>query len=512
MIMDPVYGLSSYLFIGYFVVAWLLYTARSLPGNTLFAAGFTALGVPGLVALVYPDFYYYDTGLLALVRIAGVGALLIGAWQLARGAPIDASGTGGGIGASLAALVAGFQTRTRIPRNETNSITRAEALRDTIADRVETVCAEMNVPAEVFRSPPYHPTAWVRVVVSVPDPSDANLTLRTSALVTIERHEFYRYDRTLTITLDDSRKTRTYRGVATLLEPSIHRILAYMTGKTESRNFGFERIRVYPWQLWRPKNKLTGLKTYHNWALYSMLAGVFLLSWPLAGVPLLLLGGSLAVIKLLRSRRIYSVTAGKPKHEPRILLRMDSWQTALEAIGPYGEELRADILQALRSDEQTRISGRDAIQADEERVWYDGIDGKEERNQIVARLGRAIAFIHVYPYGDNVYVGWDAHINGGTWSEQLVGQGVAPGDGRRARAYGITSSWHTPNEYDIADGNFLIEWVHAVVTRNVKRVLKDHEIDQEIDFTIVRESRQTLAGRENPRKAERKMGRFQRVA
>jgi hypothetical protein len=191
---------------------------------------------------------------------------------------------------------------------------------------------------------------------------------------------------------------------------------------------------------------------------------------------------------------------------------MDSWQTALEAIGPYGEELRADILQALRSDEQTRISGRDAIHADEERVWYDGIDGKEERNQIVARLGRAIAFIHVYPYGDNVYVGWDAHINGGTWSEQLVGQGVAPGDGRRARAYGITSSWHTPNEYDIADGNFLIEWVHAVVTRNVKRVLKDHEIDQEIDFTIVRESRQTLAGRENPRKAERKMGRFQRVA
>ena len=50
------------------------------------------------------------------------------------------------------------------------------------------------------------------------------------------------------------------------------------------------------------------------------------------------------------------------------------------------------------------------------------------------------------------------------------------------------------NEYDVADANFLSEWLHEAIKRELNLKIAEHKIDQEIDFTVQRESRKGLAG------------------
>ena len=61
------------------------------------------------------------------------------------------------------------------------------------------------------------------------------------------------------------------------------------------------------------------------------------------------------------------------------------------------------------------------------------------------------------------------------------------------------------SEYDLVDVNCLLEWTHAQVTQVVRRYLKEREIDQEIDFTIIRGDRQSAARSDDQgRKKQRK--------
>ena len=45
-------------------------------------------------------------------------------------------------------------------------------------------------------------------------------------------------------------------------------------------------------------------------------------------------------------------------------------------------------------------------------------------------------------------------------------------------------------EYDLVDLNCLLEWTHAQVTKVLKQYLDERQIDQEIDFQIIRGDRQ----------------------
>jgi hypothetical protein len=46
------------------------------------------------------------------------------------------------------------------------------------------------------------------------------------------------------------------------------------------------------------------------------------------------------------------------------------------------------------------------------------------------------------------------------------------------------------NEYDVTDTLFLTDWLHAHWIAVIKLKMAEHKIDQEIDFTVQRESRQ----------------------
>jgi hypothetical protein len=98
-----------------------------------------------------------------------------------------------------------------------------------------------------------------------------------------------------------------------------------------------------------------------------------------------------------------------------------------------------------------------------------------------------MAFVQVDGYGQDMHVGWDGHINLGTWAEVTVAMGTHKATGEPVELRTFATGVHTANEYDYTDAAFLIEWVHAKVTQLVKRKMKEHQIDQEIDFRIVRD-------------------------
>ena len=91
-------------------------------------------------------------------------------------------------------------------------------------------------------------------------------------------------------------------------------------------------------------------------------------------------------------------------------------------------------------------------------------------------------------------MGWQGR---GTWSEKPVGKGTSAETGALCEVHTIAPAQRTAvSEYDVSDGNCVLERVHAVITRVLRRKLAEHRLDQEIDFTIVREQRAGLTGGE----------------
>jgi hypothetical protein len=195
------------------------------------------------------------------------------------------------------------------------------------------------------------------------------------------------------------------------------------------------------------------------------------------------------ILNAYRHKLIWS--SGKPEAEPRILLRMDSWQALLIGLGPERDAVHDAVVAELKQNADASWSIAD------ERIWYWGVDGKEERQQTVVSFRSALAFVHFNAYGDDLYVAWDAHINRGTWTEKPVGRGTSAETGALCEVHTIAPAHRTVvSEYDVSDANCVLERVHAVITRVLRRKLAEHRLDQEIDFTIVRERRAGLTGGE----------------
>jgi hypothetical protein len=212
----------------------------------------------------------------------------------------------------------------------------------------------------------------------------------------------------------------------------------------------------------------------------------------------LVIAGAIARWRL-RRRHACVQTDGKPADEPRVLLRVDSWQTVVFGLGADHELVRKRFLEALDTPPSHHFRSH------VEQVWHWGLDGKEEREQIVLRLGRAIAFCQIYEYGSDLYVGWDGHLNTGQWVEKTITRGVDRRSGLPVAVAAVEPGTQPATEYDLMDLNCLMEWTHAQFVRLVKQRLAERNVDQEIDFQILRGERQNLTstGQDGARQRER---------
>lgn len=201
------------------------------------------------------------------------------------------------------------------------------------------------------------------------------------------------------------------------------------------------------------------------------------------------------ILNIYRRRLIW--TTGRPEADPRIMVRMDSWQALLIGLGSERDAVRDAVVAELKSNADASWS------VAEERIWHWGLDGKEERQQTVVSFRSALAFLHFTAYGSDLYVAWDAHINRGTWTEKPVGRGTSVETGALCEVHTIAPAQRPISEYDVSDANCVLERVHAVVTRVLRRKLAEHRLDQEIDFSIVREQRAGIAGEERDKQREK---------
>lgn len=217
--------------------------------------------------------------------------------------------------------------------------------------------------------------------------------------------------------------------------------------------------------------------------------------WPESSgfaMPLVLVAGvAAALLAIVRNRRLRTVyNPGRPLVDPRMLRLADYWHVVLPSLGGDVARAQNDFVDEVRRHTPSQLSVRI------ETIAFRGAEGKEERDQVVLSFRRGLVFCHFYAYGEDLYVGWDAYLNRGKWVEVTLARGVSRESGRPVIVNSVQPGHDRLCEYDIVDLNCLIEWTHSVLTRLVKRIAKEHRIDEEIDFTIQRAERHRLMQRD----------------
>lgn len=381
-------------------------------------------------------------------------------------------------------LSAVADARPLLERNTHNAISVAESVRDSIYDMLDAASKDYSTQVLLLKSPPFSPTVWVKMECWNHRHDRMDLTDRCQVIFTVNPKPFHRYPTELDIEVDDKQLVpQKLTSVVDFTRESADAIVAYALRRTRTklRKLGLRRFRQFWWQFWRPKNDLSGFGT--DWLKR---VGQILLFGGMVTGPLVFLAWLVAVPLLIYCtffRKKLFLSSGRPAHEPRLLHTWDSWHSVLPELGDKAEAFIRDL-----HDELRRAAPSD-VSLESERIWHWGIDGKEERVQHVLRFRRGQLFLHVYAYGKDLFVGWDAHINSGSWGEQQIATGIDHDSGQLVSVSTIQSVRLAIGEYDVIDVNCLIGWAHATMRRLVKRYIDDFQIDADVDFTINRVER-----------------------
>ena len=472
--MEAIY---QFVWIGFLVAAFLL--MRSKRGNLAIILALVGLGLNGGAytlarweVITFRVLHEYQPVLQGiwtvscLLLVAGIIFLTKGSAQAAGGGTMqDAQGV------NLATLFT--------PRNETNTFSRGEVLRDEACARLVARAKNAGLGVIDQRSQTHSPGLWFRLDYLLPSPAP-DVSLCASVAVEIERFDFHRFEHTFTVTVQIGNGVTKIAGVIALDDSAADRIHQHIVTPGQKLRLG-NRVRLLPWQLWRPRNKVQRLGRDWVTLLLTMFA-VLLAIIPVLG-PVLTIVVFVLLYFRARGRRTHVLTSGKPMTDPRLLRWMDSWQVSIRDLGTLHSGVMQGIIGRLGG------SGPEGASVSIESIGYWGTDTWVEREQIVVRHRRAIGFIHVVCYGDVLYVAWECHLNSASWIEQALASGVDRASGLDVVANRVVAGWHRLNEYDLSDSNFLAEWMHEAVKREVKLRMAEHKIDQEIDFTVQRESR-----------------------
>ena len=304
--------------------------------------------------------------------------------------------------------------------------------------------------------------------------------------MTIVAKEFHRYELEYSVKLHDRGWSKTYTRLGRFDSTHVAQIVRFLLVRGPAPKLADCQLRVSSLEIWKPANKVNVLRT--DWlaptpAVLAVLGFLFIALFPLG---LLFLAGAGLAFYLLRRRRAVVLSPGKPVVEPRTLSLVDSWQAVISGLGADTELLRERLFTVLQDPPMAGLQSR------VETIWYWGLDGKVEREQIVLTFRRAILFCQIYQYDQELYVGWDAHLNHGHWVEKTVGTGIHKESNEFTRVNTVESGRKQLTEYDVTDVNCLTEWTHTKLVQLVKRLMEECKIDQEIDFKILRGERQNL--------------------
>jgi protein-export membrane protein SecD len=172
----------------------------------------------------------------------------------------------------------------------------------------------------------------------------------------------------------------------------------------------------------------------------------------------------------------------QPTEAPRNLRLVDSWHTAIAGLASEHIEAMRQLAHQISAAEPAGIRCRS------ETYGYRTPNGYEQRDRLVVSKGQAIVHVHIYPFGDDIFIGWHAYLNCAQWGETAaVSRRVVTGAATEFRD--LRPERHVPNQFDLFDLNGLSELVHRTLEQEIKQLVIDNDIDQEVDFEIVRGDR-----------------------
>lgn len=156
---------------------------------------------------------------------------------------------------------------------------------------------------------------------------------------------------------------------------------------------------------------------------------------------------AMAVIASVLRKKIVAVPT-QPTVAPREPLMVDTWNTVVLGLGLDGDAIKRRLTAKLG----------DVCQAGAEcapEVYnYRTPNGYEEREQLVISKAQSLVYVHVYRFGNDLYVGWQAHLNCAAWSETKPVSTVA-GDGLEIEYRELRPGYYSPQEFDLIDLNGL---------------------------------------------------------
>jgi hypothetical protein len=352
-------------------------------------------------------------------------------------------------------------------------------------ESLQLSCENEGIKALVLKSEPYVYPMWVKFECWIPK-EERVVTERASLVVTVTPKPFHRYPLEFELELNDRGKVKKYPSLFSFTKEDAAQLVSYLLRRSHKPSF------LQHWfQLSKPMNKVNSLGTQGNLLINGLvILGICMI---MSGVdsPLFFFGAIsiLAAIIVGVSRHNQEPVVqcpGKPEAEPRRLFRVDSWQAVISGLGEDTQSLRERFLSSLNPPFTK------GFRYSLEQIWYWGLDGTVEREQLVLTLGRAIVFCQIYQYDQELYAGWDGHLNTGQWVEKNIAKGLDKKSGRLTWVNSVVPGYQPVTEYDITDLNCLIEWTHARLTKLIKELMEERKIDQEVDFQIQRGERQNL--------------------
>jgi hypothetical protein len=364
--------------------------------------------------------------------------------------------------------------------------TRAATVRDEFYTAVESTCREVGIEALVSKSIDFVYPAWVSIEAWLPAGAPA-ATHRRFCSFSIEPKPYAQFEFEVTIAFTCDGKEKKYGPCIPPAAADIAQWTRHVLGKGPLPAVQRLRNPLIKWQFWYPKNEVArlGSDPLATGGTIAFVAGfIFLGIFAPLGFLGLLVGGACALVRHFRHRVV--VNMGRPAAEPRTLRLVDNWQTVTNGLGQQWQDVRERLFRRLTEGLAFEIKSR------LETISYLTPDGRQERQQLVLSQGRGIVFCHVYPYGDDLYVGWDAHLNYGQWVEQAVATGFDKTLHVPAVINTVVPGTARATEYDLIDLNSLTEWTHSRIVQVVRQVMAERKLDQEIDFKIVRGERQSL--------------------
>lgn len=365
-----------------------------------------------------------------------------------------------------------------------------------IAGALEKALGERNTKFRIYVDADAVSVPWLRVDCVIRDERGSFLT---NLVMDFKPQPFGMIPVLVDFEIDQLGRRRRITSAYEFGSEQIALMAACLGGASPPFRWTGARAREMPWQLTREQQRIAlfeaPLMTSARAALkmIGLFAGLALALLAFGAAPAITIQVGLGAYLAYRHFHVpppnYRIVAACPPHPPRDLRGLDSWQTVVRDLGEQ-RDVVLDRFEAMLADRFSDAS--EPISIRRENIWYSGAEDKVERQQLALTLRRAIVFVRIDRYGRDLFVGWDAHVNLLSWKDRALQKGYQDGDGLKVELVGIETQYHQINEYDITDANFLLEATHTHLSSLVKDVLREREIDQEVDFSIVRESRQKL--------------------